>query len=449
MALILMPWPLTQFDGAVSMNRRDFCKTSLMLPWVVQNRLWGLDAPSNRINIAAIGTGRMGLGDMKHCLTQGFDLNVRIVAVCDVDRKRALNAKNEVNKIYSQKIDAWNPDDVQVYHDYRELLERKDIDGVTISTPDHSHALIAIAAANAGKDIYLQKPLTYSIAEGQMLVKAVRQNKVILQIGSQQRSSVYFRRSCELVRNGRIGALQRIEVAIPADQGRADAAPMDVPENLNYDMWLGPAPEAPYTEQRVHPQNGFGRPGWLQIAPYCHGMITGWGSHMFDIAQWALGTDVDSGPVKIEASGEFPERGLFDVHVGFQAEAEYANGLKMVSSTGKPGVKFIGSDGWIRVERGAFYAHDRNIFREPMGDSDIKLPVSDDHMSNFLKSMRSRQDPIAPVEVGHRSNSVCLLHHIAMKLGRPLQWDPQREQFLNDDQANAMLDYPHREPWVI
>ncbi len=449
MGLTLMPWPLMQCDGADSMNRRDFCKSSLLLPFIVQSRLLGRDAPSSRINMAAIGTGRMGLSDVKQCLIQGFDLNVRIVAVCDIDRKRALHAKDEVNKIYAQKIGSWNPNNVQVYHDYRELLERKDIDGVTITTPDHSHAVIAIAAANAGKDIHLQKPLTYSIAEGQQLVHAVRKNKVILQTGSQQRSSVYFRKSCELVRNGRIGTLQRIEVVIPVDQGCADPVHTAVPGHLDYDMWLGPAPVAPYSEQRVHPQNGYGRPGWIQVAPYCHGMITGWGSHMFDIAQWALGTDTDSGPVKVKATGEFPDRGLFDVHVGFQGEAEYANGLPLVSSGGKPGVKFIGSDGWIWVERGAFYAHDRNIFREQMGDSDIRFPVSEDHMFDFLKSMRSRRDPIAPVEVGHRSNSVCLLHHIAMKLGRPLQWDPQREQFLDDDQANAMLDYPHREPWIL
>ncbi|MCK4959801.1 MAG: Gfo/Idh/MocA family oxidoreductase [Planctomycetes bacterium] len=431
------------------MDRRDFCKTAAVVPFIVPSSVFGKDAPSNRLNMACIGVGRMGRGDMKECLYRGLKVNGRVVAVCDVDSDRAKAAKKMAEGIYAEELGAGNYDDVKVYGDYRELLARKDIDGVTISVPDHWHGVAAIAAANAGKDIYLQKPLTYTIAEGQKLVEAVRRNKVILQTGSQQRSSVYFRKTCELVRNGRIGKLQSIEVVVPTDKGRGESKLMDVPKNLNYDMWLGPAGEAGYTEHRVHPQNGYGRPGWLQIGSYCHGMIVGWGSHMYDIAQWGLGVDVDSGPVEVEASGEFPDRGLFNVHVGYKAEALYANGVKMVSRSGKPGTKFIGSDGWIWVQRGSFKAHDREIFRQEMGDGDVKLMRSDNHMLNFLESMRSRKDPIAPVEVGHRSNSVCIMHHISMKLGRKLKWDPKAERFLNDEMANGMLDYPHREPWVV
>lgn len=422
------------------MDRRSFCKAAMVVPFVVPYSGCGKDVPSNRLNMASIGTGRMGRSDMKECLYQGLKVNARVVAVCDVDSKRATIAKKEVDDIYAKELGAGNHDGVRIYGDYRELLERKDIDGVTISTPDHWHGLMAIAAANAGKDIYLQKPLTYSIAEGQKLVKAVRKNKVILQTGSQQRSSVYFRKTCQLVRNGRIGKLQSIEVVVPTDHGRGESTVMNVPENLNYDMWLGPAAKAPYTEHRVHPQNDFGRPGWLQIESYCHGMIAGWGSHMYDVAQWALGVDTDSGPVEVQVSGEFPDRGLFDVHVAYTAEAVYANGVKMVSRNGSPGVKFTGSDGWIWVQRGSFDAHDREIFRQEMGDGDVKFMVSENHMLNFLESMRSRKDPIAPVEVGHRSNSVCVIHHIAMKLGRKLKWDPKAELFLNDDEANGMLN---------
>jgi predicted dehydrogenase len=431
------------------MDRRDFCKAAVAVPFIVPSSVFGKDAPSNMLNMAAIGTGRMGHGDMKECLYQGLKAGARIVAVCDVDSNRVKHAKNEVEKIYAKELGKDNFQKVQTYGDYRELLERKDIDGVTISTPEHWHGLIGIAAANAGKDMYVQKPMTYSIVEGQKLVEAVRKNNVILQTGSQQRSSVYFRKTCELVRNERIGKLETIEVVVPTDKGQGEAKPMEVPKNLNYDMWLGATPKAPYTEHRVHPQKDFSRPGWLQIEQYCRGMITGWGAHMYDIAQWALGTDLDSGPIEVKATAEFPDRGLFNVHVGYEAEAEYANGVKLISHNGKAGVKFIGTDGWIWVQRGSFDAHDRDIFRQEMGDGDIKLTQSTNHMLNFLESMRSRKDPIAPVEAGHRSNSVCVIHHIAMKLGRKLKWDPKAERFINDDEANSMLDYPHRKPWII
>jgi predicted dehydrogenase len=366
-----------------------------------------------------------------------------VLAVCDLDINRANHAKNVLTKKYRDKTS------VDVYQDYRELLDRDDIDGVIIVTPDHQHAGPAIAAANAKKDIYLEKPLTYTIAEGQKLVAAVRKNEVIFQTGTMQRSSHYFRMTCELVRNGRIGKLHTVHVTIPTDKGRGNPQPMPVPENLDYNMWLGPAPDAPYTEDRVHPQKGFGRPGWLQIRDYCYGMITGWGAHMYDIAQWGLGTDKDSGPINVKAQGDFPDRGLFNVHVGFKAEAMYANGIKMTSENGNPGVKFVGDEGWIFVHRGGFNAHDRNIFREKIGDDEIHLYKSNNHMSDFLNSIKTRKDPICPVEVGHRSNSVCILHHISMRLGRKLTWDPKAEKFKNDDEANKMLDYQHRKGWEV
>ena len=308
-------------------SRRTFLKTvvaasaaPIFVPWHV---LGGPDAPSNKLRMGSIGNGRMGSGDMQAAMGGAL-----MVAVCDVNIDRANAAKAKVEKHQGAG------DKVAVYQDFRELLARDDIDGVTISTPDHQHAVIAVAAANAGKDIYLQKPLTYSIEEGKALVKAVRKNKVILQTGSQQRSSQYFRITCELVRNGRIGKLQSVDVTVPTDHGTGKADPMPVPENLDYDRWLGPTPDAPYTEHRVHPQNGYSRPGWLQIEVYCRGMITGWGAHMYDIAQWGLGTDVDSGPVEIEATADFPKRGLFDMHAGYKAEATYANGVKLTSHTG-------------------------------------------------------------------------------------------------------------------
>jgi predicted dehydrogenase len=254
--------------------------------------------------------------------------------------------------------------------------------------------------------------------------------------------------ACELVRNGRIGRLQAIRVWLPEDQGTGNAQPTPVPKNLDYDFWLGPTPQAPYCEDRVHPQMSYERPGWLQVEPYCRGMVTGWGSHMMDIAQWGNGTD-QSGPVSIEATAEFPDRGVFNVHTKFRAEATYANGVRMTMETGDPaGVRFEGERGWIFVQRGEIKASDPEILRWKPGQGEVKLYQSGNHMKDFLSSMRSRKDPAAPVELGHRSNSICVMAHIAMKLGRKLAWDPAAEKFAGDDEANGLLDYPHRKPWA-
>jgi len=430
-------------------SRRPFLKAAVgaaIFPLILPS---GAQGANQGLRIGVIGTGRMGRGNMFSTVNAGMDpaTNAVVCAVCDVDLNRAKQGKADLEKKYADKE---KKVEVKVYQDFREMLATSDIDGVIIATPDHQHAITAIAAANAKKDIYLQKPLTYSIVEGQKLVEAVRRNKVVLQTGAQQRSSIYFRKTCELVRNGYIGKLEQIEVEVPTDKGEGDPAQSDVPENLDFDMWIGPTPVVPYAERGVHPQKGFGRPGWLQIESYCRGMITGWGAHMYDIAQWGLGLDMDSGPVEVQASADFPKRGLFDVHVGYQGEAMYANGVKMISHNGNPGVKFVGSDGWIRVKRGAFDAHDRDIFREEIPENGIHLYESKQHEGDFLRSMITRKDPINPVEAGHRSNSVCVLHHISMKLGgRKLKWDPKAERFENDDEANALLDFPHREPWSV
>jgi len=216
-------------------------------------------------------------------------------------------------------------------------------------------------------------------------------------------------------------------------------------------MWLGPTPKAPYTQDRVHPQKGFGRPGWLQIEAYSRGMITGWGAHMYDIAQWALGVDHDGGPVSVSATAKFPDRGLFDVHVQYEAEAAYASGVKLVSHNGSAGVKFIGDRGWLWVARGKWDADPKDVLRTKLAEGDVHLYESKNHMLNFLTCCRTGKDPIAPAEVGHRSNTVCVLHHIAMKHpGKTLTWDPTTERFTGTStDANAMLDYPHREPWTV
>jgi myo-inositol 2-dehydrogenase / D-chiro-inositol 1-dehydrogenase len=432
-------------------TRRNFLRatavTAAAAPWIVSARVWGRDAPSNTLRLGCIGTGRMGLVNLQECLTRGLDPSGRahIVAVCDVDRRRAAHAQQSAERQYADRLPS--APRIEMYSDYRELLARDDLDGVIVATPDHWHGLVAIAAARAGKDIYLQKPLTYSVGEGRKLREAVRSKEVILQVGSQQRSSAVFRRACELVLNRRIGRLQTIIIRLPVDTGTGNARPMAVPKHLDYDRWLGPAPQAAYTQDRVHPQQGYERPGWLQIEAYSRGMITGWGSHMFDIAQWGHGSD-NSGLVEIEASAEFPERGLFDVHTTFRARGRYADGVEVIAQSGEPAaVKFVGDEGWIEVGRSRLVAEPREMLDEPLGNGEQRLMRSDDHMRNFLQSMRSRRDPICPVEVGHRSNTLCVITHIAMKLGRKLRWDPAGEQFIDDEIANSLLNDSYRAPW--
>jgi hypothetical protein len=433
-------------------TRRHFLKAaaaSVLAPAIVPSTVFGRTAPSNTLLMGCIGVGRQGQGDMQELIYRGLEVGARVVAVCDVDAHRMEDAQWMVDKIYSMELGKDTAQSCAAYRDFRELLARKDIDGVLIVTPDHWHAPMAIAAAQAKKDIYLEKPLTYSITEGRKLVKAVRRNERILQVGSQQRSSTYFLMACEMARNQRIGKLHTIHVWLPQDQGTGNAEPMPVPKNLDYDFWLGPKPQALFSEDRVHPQRSYSRPGWLQVEEYCRGMITGWGSHMNDTAQWGNGTD-DTGPVEIEAKAEFPDRGLFDVHTTFRAEGMYANGVRLIMETGNPaGVRFEGDRGFVFVRRGAIEPSDRELLREKIRDDEIKLYRSTNHMKDFLECMRSRKDPVAPVEVGHRSNTICVITHIAMKLGRKLQWDPRAERFINDDEANRWLDYPHRKPWNI
>ena len=432
-------------------------------PAIVPSSVLGATAPGNRINIGAIGTGRISRvhdlpGLWKHEAA-------RIVAVCDLDSKRAADARTLVNEHYAKR-NGKPYDGVAVYPDYRELLANRDVDAVVISTPDHWHARIAIDAVAAGKDVYLQKPAALTISEGRAMSDAVHRSGRIFQIGSQQRSSVQFRYAAELVRNGRIGQLETVEVGLPGDPSGDDEPVMPVPKNLNYDMWLGSTPLAPYTEKRVHPQSGYDRPGWLRCEQFGAGMITGWGAHHLDSAHWAMDTE-HTGPVEIWGEATFPAKGLWDVHGPFRTEAIYANGVRMIVSGSFPnGIRFIGTEGWIFVSRGnesvtasdpvaklkdarALNASDPKIITSVIGPNEIHLYESKDHHGNWLDCVRSRRQPIAPVEVAHRSCSACLLHHIAMKTKRKLHWDPLRERFKNDAEANAMLARPQRAPYGL
>lgn len=432
-------------------------------PSIVPASVFGKNAPSNRINIGAIGTGRISRDHDMPGVWKYDD--ARIIAVCDLDKQRADEAKVLVNGYYAKKTG--KPyDGVAVYNDYRELLKNKDIDAVIISTPDHWHSIIGIDAVKAKKDVYMQKPASLTISDGRALSDAVTGSKQIFQIGSQQRSSTQFRYAAELVRNGRIGDLKNVYVGLPGDPSGDEEGEMPVPKNLNYDMWLGPTPEVYYTEKRVHPQHDYSRPGWLRCEQFGAGMITGWGSHHIDSAHWGMDTEL-TGPVEIWGEAKFPTSGLWDVHGIFKTEALYANGVKMVVSNELPnGIKFEGTKGWIFVTRGNYQAtasdpvpngdgvkpleaSDPAIIKSAIGPNEIHLYESKDHHGNWLDSIKSRKAPIAPVEVAHRSCSTCLLHHIVMKVKRKVYWDPTKEQFKNDDEANAMLSRPQRSPYLV
>ena len=420
-------------------------------PYIVPSSALGADdavAPSERITMGCIGVGRMGSGNMRGFL--GFP-EVQVVAVCDVDSKRAENAKRVVEDTYSKRPgDNWHTA-CDTYRDYRELVARDDIDSVLICTPDHWHCLPAIAAAEAGKDMYVEKPLSFSIAEGRAVSDAVRRYGCIFQMGSQQRSEWNFRFGCELVRNGRIGRLHTVKVGLPTDPGNDPQPTMPVPPNLDYDFWLGPAPRAHYTEERVHPQNNYDRPGWLRMLDYGAGMITGWGAHHNDIAQWGMGTEY-TGPVEIEGWGEYPKDGLWDVHGNFRIEYTYANGVKVIcadTSRNRIGATFEGDEGWVYVSRGVIEAEPQSLVKSKIGPNEIHLYESHNHKGNLVECIKTRRETVAPAEIGHRSCTLCLLGHIAMRLGKKLRWNPDTERFVNDPEADAMLFRPMRPPWHI
>ena len=439
-------------------SRRQVLAALAAFPTIVPARVLGQYAPSKRINIGAIGVGRISrVHDMPAVLSQA---DVRIVAVCDLDRNRLEDGKSFVNQHYGNK------DGVRGYADYRELLRDPDIDAVIVSTPDHWHALIAIDAVRAGKDVYLQKPASLTISEGRALSNAVQASGRILQIGSQQRSTVQFRYAAELVRNGRIGKLQRVEIGLPGDPSGDEQPEMPVPKSFNYEMWLGSTPEVYYTEQRVHPQKGYDRPGWMRCEQFGAGMITGWGAHHVDSAHWGMDTEY-TGPIEIEGWAEFPTHGLWNVHGRFETSGTYANGMRMTISGDFPnGIKYYGSEGWIFVSRGnetvtksdpvaklkdatALDASDKKILTSVIAPNEIHLYESPEQHRNWLDSIKSRKQPISPAEMGHRACSTCLLHHIAMRAKRKLHWDPVRERFINDDAANALLSRPQRAPYVL
>jgi predicted dehydrogenase len=449
-------------------------------PLIVPARFFGKNAPSNLINVASIGCGRISTSHDMTAIARYA--GARIMAVCDVDKARAAAGPAAVRSNY-EKAAPFNGGlkgdwEIKVYYDYKELLANKEIDAVHISLPDHQHAIVGVHAVNAGKDVYLQKPASLTIEEGRILSSAVKRSGRILQMGSQQRSIdpwPQFKKVCELVRNGRIGQLKTVEVGLPGDPGGGSKIPMPSPSNLDYDAWLGATPEVYYTQDRVHSQDAStkgiaSRPGWLRCEQFGAGMITGWGAHHIDTAHWGMDTEL-TGPLEIWGNANFPMddpdyKGLWDVHGIFRTEALYANGVHMIVSNELPnGIKFIGAEGWLWVTRGNYKVTDTDpvadstgikpidasnpkILQSAIGPNEIHLYESTEQHGNWLDCIKTRKEPSAPVEIGHRSCSACLLHHIAMKLKRKIYWDPVHETFTNHDhEAIAMLSRPRRKKY--
>jgi predicted dehydrogenase len=370
------------------------------------------------------------------------------------------DGKKKIEDAYKEKGTSV---DVKMYDDYREIILRNDIDAVVISTPDHWHAQPAIEAALAGKDFFLQKPTTLTIAEGKLLAETVRKKGTISQICTQHRCSDQFRVAAELVRNGRIGKLHTVYVGIGGEGPGPDYPEEPIPSNLNYDMWLGSTPWVYYTEAGVHPQEGYGRPGWMKRHQFGAGGITNTGQHYIDVAAWGMNTE-RTGPVSVEAVGLFPKSGLFDVPKDFMVVLEYQNGIRSILGHTYPsGVRYEGTDGWISAGPGSIRvtdsdpdkgvpsrlldASDKKILESKIEENEIHLLKTDSLHNNWLDCIKSREQTLVPAEVAHRSCSIALLGDIAMNIGRRLKYDPAKEQFINDDEANTMISRPQRRPY--
>jgi len=417
-------------------SRRTFLKGSAAafgtaaFPFIVSSSVFGEAAPSNRIAIGCIGTGGMGMSNLK-----GFKAkrDAEVVAVCDVDSAHRQRAQREAGI-----------SEASAYNDFREVLARDDIDAVVVSTPDHWHIPISIAAVKAGKDVYCEKPLSLTIAEGRLLADAVKRYGRVFQTGSQQRSNTRFRFGCELVRNGRIGKVHTVHVGIPGNNRTCGPTwvPETVPEGLDYNFWLGPTPWEPYVKLRCHYTFRF-------ILDYSGGQVTNWGAHHLDIAQWGLGMD-SSGPVEVIGRGEFPRTGLFTTATKVYFECIYENGARLICQTNdKTGITFQGAEGWIYVNRGEIEAEPKSLLESVIRPDEQHLYRSNDHKQNFLDCVKTRREPIASAQTGHRSATVCHLGNIAMLIGRKLKWNPQSERFIGDFQANQMLSRPMLNGWGI
>ncbi len=444
-------------------NRRDFLKKTgltvsglITAPTIIPASALGKNgfvAPSDRINLAFIGAGNQAENDSRGFLQ---DERVQITTICDVNKRSdgywdGKVAGREfimemVDQAYGEKYGK-KYKSTEGYEDFREVLELKDVDAVEIVTPDHWHAIPVMMAAAAKKDIYRQKPLALTVAEGRAMSDAVKHHKVIFQTGSQQRSNQHFRRVCELVRNGKIGKLHTVVCGLPGgtpDFGKTAnlTETVPVPDGFNYDLWLGPAPEAPYSPCRTHVN-------FRWVLDYSGGMVTDWGGHHPDIAQWGMDTEY-TGPLKIQnAKSIWSDHPIYNTATEFYFEAIYPNDLTLIVQSGADfGVTFKGTEGEVWATRNNHKVFPASLEKVEIGPNETQLYKSDNHYRNFIDCVISREEPIAPVEVAHRSISIAHLGNIAMMLDQDLEWDPEKEKFKDNFAANQLLSRPMREPWA-
>jgi predicted dehydrogenase len=425
-----------------SISRRQFVKAlaaaGAVGPLLLTSRVYSADPPpSERVNLGFIGVGTMGRGHLGSFLGRK---EVQVVAVCDVVAARLDSAKKTVEDHYGKQKGKDDYKGCKAFNDFRDLLALKEIDAVVIATPDHWHAIQCVMAARAKKHIYCEKPLTLTLAEGRIVTKEAKKNDIVFQTGSQQRSEYggMFRKAAEYVRSGRIGKLKIVRIGVGDPNVPCDLPEKEVPEGTDWDMWLGQAPKRGYNEilcpKGVHDHF----PAWRNYREYAGGGLADMGAHHFDIAQWALDMDA-SGPVKIEPPGGKEKTGL---------KYTYASGVEMFHG-GPSGCTFEGSDGTIYVDRDKLESTPKTILEQPLGEKDVKLYHADDHRKNWLECIASKKVTICPAEVGHRSASVCHLGNLGYQLRRALKWDPVKEQFVDDEEANKLVAREMRKPWKL
>jgi hypothetical protein len=425
-----------------TIHRRDFLKrtalagAAIAFPAIVPSSVFGQNAPSNRINIGLIGMGLMMEGHQQ-AMTGRPD--TQVLAVCDVVREKREKCKAQVEKVYAQKMASGSYKGCDAYNEYERILDRKDIDAVMVITPDHWHAAISVAAMRAGKDVYVQKPMTLTIREGRIMSDVARQYSAILQVGSQQRSERAFRRACEIVRNGGIGKVHTIYAGLGEFPPPIQLPEQPIPAGFDYDRWLGPTPWYPFNEMRIKGDYGG---GWRRFWDYGSRKNGDWGAHHFDIIQWALGMD-NSGPVEFIPKGY--EKNPFQTHI-------YADGTKVLRDhpiRNGHMIQFIGEKGEVLVSRGdRLETTPAKLKDQPPGPNDVRLYESRNHEDNWIQSIKTRTQPICPAEIGHRTATICHLSGIAERLGLPVKWNPAKEEILGNELASRWMDRPRRTPYA-
>ncbi|MAB59080.1 MAG: oxidoreductase [Verrucomicrobiales bacterium] len=420
------------------MNRRNFLISALASSspfYISKNEIYGKNAPSNKIAIGMIGTGNHGIHRNLNMFLRQKD--AQIVAVCDVFKSRMLNAQSMVNNYYKSK-------GCSIHSDFREILDRDDIDAVMISTPDHWHSLMSAMAIRRGKDVICEKP-TLTVAEGRYLSDLVKKTGKVFQTSTEDRSLFIYHRLAEVVRNGRIGKLEKIKVTLPAGKRFPNENPISPPTDLDYDLWLGPAPFAPYTKSRTKQQH------WRHVWDYSGGKFSDWGMHQLDTAQWANDTE-RTGPVSIHGKGTVNEGSMYNTFVDYEINYTYSNGVKLNVKSGGTSIHFFGSEGWCGSKSwdSGLEASNKNIVKDPIPENGVHLfTCKEGEHRNFLDCVKSRNEPYFPAEIGHRCATLCHLGNISMRLDQGLDWNPETEKITDNKAASSMLSREMRKPWNL